>query len=257
MRKALLYSILLMFTFLWTTVSYSQTQKVSGVIIDSGTDKPIDNVNILNLSKVLGTISNEKGEFEIYAQANDTLYFSFLGYKPIKVRVTNDWLRFKGTKIALTQTAFALEEVAVTSSRLTGYLEIDAKYLKSEPSYRYSISGLPKGYEVGSAAPNAMNRIIGSIFNPADLLYNFFGRKGKQFRKLKQMKESDEIRNLLQSKFDRETLAALLQIEKVDIDEILTRCNYSKEFIQTANDLQLLDAMSSCYEEYKVLKRDN
>lgn len=257
MRKGFFYGIFLIFTFLWTIVSFGQNQKVSGVIIDSGTDKPIDNVNVLNLSRVIGTISNEKGEFEIFAQTNDTLYFSFLGYKPIKVRVTNDWLRFQGTKIALTQTAFALEEVSVTSTRLTGYLEIDAKYLKAEPSYRYSISGLPKGYEVGSAAPNAMNRIIGSIFNPADLLYNFFGRKNKQFRKLKQMKESDEIRNLLQSKFDRETLAALLQIEKVDIDEILTRCNYSKEFIQTANDLQILDAMSSCYEEYKVLKRNN
>ncbi|PJB13573.1 MAG: hypothetical protein CO119_00940 [Flavobacteriales bacterium CG_4_9_14_3_um_filter_40_17] len=257
MRKGSFYGIILIVTLLWTVISFGQNQKISGVIIDSGTDKPIDNVNVLNLSRVIGTISNEKGEFEIFAQTNDTLYFSFLGYKPIKVRVTNDWLRFQGTKIALTQTAFALEEVSVTSSRLTGYLEIDAKYLKAEPSYRYSISGLPKGYEVGSAAPNAMNRIIGSIFNPADLLYNFFGRKGKQFRKLKQMKESDEIRNLLQNKFDRETLAALLQLEKVDIDEILTRCNYSKEFIQTANDLQILDAMSSCYEEYKVLKRDN
>jgi len=257
MRKGSFYGIILIVTLLWTVISFGQNQKISGVIIDSGTDKPIDNVNVLNLSRVIGTISNEKGEFEIFAQTNDTLYFSFLGYKPIKVRVTNDWLRFQGTKIALTQTAFALEEVSVTSSRLTGYLEIDAKYLKAEPSYRYSISGLPKGYEVGSAAPNAMNRIIGSIFNPADLLYNFFGRKGKQFRKLKQMKESDEIRNLLQNKFDRETLDALLQLEKVDIDEILTRCNYSKEFIQTANDLQILDAMSSCYEEYKVLKRDN
>ena len=45
--------------------------------------------------------------------------------------------------------------------------------------------------------------------------------------------------------------------EKVDIDDILSNCNYSKSFITTANDLQILDAISSCYEEYRILNRGN
>jgi len=69
------------------------------------------------------------------------------------------------------------------------------------------------------------------------------------------MKEDYRIRELLSSKFDRETLVELLQIEKIDIDEILRNCNFSDSFIQTANDLQILDAISGCYEEYKVLNR--
>ena len=48
----------------------------------------------------------------------------------------------------------------------------------------------------------------------------------------------------------------LLQITKVDLDEIVSQCNYSKDFINKANDLQMLDAISQCYEEYKVLSRD-
>ncbi|MGY8914420.1 MAG: carboxypeptidase-like regulatory domain-containing protein, partial [Flavobacteriales bacterium] len=47
----------------------------------------------------------------------------------------------------------------------------------------------------------------------------------------------------------------LLQIEKVDIEDILNNCNYSSSFIKTANDLQILDAISSCYEDFKVLNR--
>jgi hypothetical protein len=70
------------------------------------------------------------------------------------------------------------------------------------------------------------------------------------------MKKDDEIRNLLASRFDRETLMVLLQITKVDLDEIVSQCNYSKDFINKANDLQMLDAISQCYEEYKVLSRD-
>jgi hypothetical protein len=69
------------------------------------------------------------------------------------------------------------------------------------------------------------------------------------------MKEDDKVRALLEKKFDRETLTALLQINRIDIDAILNNCNYSDTFINTANDLQILDAISECYEEYRVLKR--
>ena len=69
------------------------------------------------------------------------------------------------------------------------------------------------------------------------------------------MRQDDEIRNLLASRFDREMLTVLLQVDKVDLDEIISQCNYSKDFINSANDLQVLDAISECYEEYKVLSR--
>ena len=74
-------------------------------------------------------------------------------------------------------------------------------------------------------------------------------------KKLRQMKEDDEIRNLLSTKYDRETLMAVLQLERVDIDEILNNCSYSADFIRTASDLQILDAISECYDEYRVLNR--
>ena len=97
--------------------------------------------------------------------------------------------------------------------------------------------------------------MINSIFNPVDFLYNLFGRNPRQLKKLKQMKEDYRIRELLSSKFDRETLVELLQIQRVDIDEILRNCKFSDSFIETANDLQILDAISGCYEEFKVLNR--
>jgi hypothetical protein len=76
-------------------------------------------------------------------------------------------------------------------------------------------------------------------------------------KKLRKMKEDDQVRNLLERKFDRETLTALLQLERNDIDAILQNCNYSDNFIITANDLQILDAISECYEEYRVLQGRN
>jgi hypothetical protein len=40
---------------------------------------------------------------------------------------------------------------------------------------------------------------LGSIFNPADMLYNFFGKNPKELKKLKEMKKDDSMRNLLES----------------------------------------------------------
>ena len=213
-------------------VSFSQeTDLISGKVLNAANDVPIENAHIVNLNKVQGAVSGENGEFEIRASVNDTLYFSYLGFKSFRVRVTSDWLKYG--------------EVT----------EIDAKNIPIYENYRYSISGLDSGYEGGDNSPNALTRVLGSIFNPADALYNLFGKKPQSMRKLREMKEDDEIRNLLQSKFDRQTLMALLQVDRLDIDEILRRCNYSADFIRTANDLQILDAMSGCYEEYKVLNR--
>jgi len=248
--------------FLFIVFSFSlnlinaQNQILTAIIENAADNSPIPSVHVINLSQVVGVITDESGKFEIKAKLNDTLYLSYLGFKSIKVRVTNDLIKFKNSKIQLTELAYALEEVIIKPYELTGYLEIDAKNIPLSKSYRYSIPGLPsKGYEGGSRNSGAFSKVVNSIFNPADFLYNLFGKQPKQLKKLKQMKEDYRIRELLSSKFDRETLVELLQIEKIDIDEILRNCNFSDSFILSANDLQILDAISGCYEEFKVLNR--
>ncbi|THD67485.1 carboxypeptidase-like regulatory domain-containing protein [Robertkochia marina] len=253
MKRFLLIATL----FFFASAHAQDPETLRGKVVNAENGVPLNNVHVVNLNQVVGTITNEGGNFEISAQPNDTLYFSFIGFKTIQIRVTNDMLKFQNTEVQLTELAYALEQVTIRPFQLTGYLEIDSKNIPVNTSRRYSISGLDLGYEAGDRNPGAFARAMGSIFNPADLLYNLFGSKPKQMKKLRKMKEDDEIRNLLSSKFDRQTLAALLQVEKNEIDEILRNCSYSDSFIQTANDLQILDAISQCYEEYKVLNRNN
>lgn len=229
---------------------------INGTVVNDANDRVLENVNIVNLNKVIGTTTDKDGTFVIRAAVNDTLYFSYLGFKSIRVRVTNDWLKYDNIKVKMTELGIALEEVVVKPVQLTGYVEVDAKIIPIYDNYRYRIAGLGGGYEGGKSQPGAVSKVLNSIFNPADFLYNVFGKRPRQMRKLKKMKENDEIRNLLQSKFDRETLMAVLQLEKTDIDEILNNCSYSVDFIRTANDLQILDAISECYEEYRILNRD-
>lgn len=252
------YFVVFFFLILGTT-AFSQNvepvQKVSGIILNDNTHLPLSNVNIININKVKGTTTDEKGLFELAVTANDTLHITSVGFQSLRIIVTNDWIKNKTTKIQLTEKAYALEEVVVGNYDLTGYLEIDSKLIPTKENFRYSISGLTEGYEAGEYSPNAFGKVLGSIFNPADALYNFFGKKPYELKRLKEMKKDDTVRNLLETKMDRETIAVLLGIDKSEIAEILQRCSYSESFVKTANDLQILDAISACYEEYKILKR--
>ena len=254
MRKILLFIVLLTFPI---TVQSQIDSLVKGKILDAANDKPIENVNIVNLNQVNGTITNKLGEFEIQAKTNDTIHLSYLGYKSIKVRVTNDWINFGNrTTIKLTELALALEEVVVNKLKLTGYLEIDIKQVPIQKNIRYSISGLNTGYESSPKSPTMVTKVLGAIFNPANFLYNVFGKKSREMRNLRKIKEQDEIRDILSSRFDREMLTALLKVDKNDLELLVSECNYSSDFIKTANDLQILDAISECYEEYKILSRE-
>jgi hypothetical protein len=251
--------LVVFFLLITSLTAFSQEnttiQKVSGTIQNDNTLLPIANVNVINLNKAIGTTTSTKGYFEIEANVNDTLHISFIGFQSLKVRVTNDWIKNKTTKIQLTEKAIALEEVIIMPYNLTGYLEIDSKLIPMRENYRYSISGLQQGYEAGEYSPNAFGRVMGSIFNPADMLYNFFGKKPKELKRLKEIKKDNSVREMLESKYDREMIAVLLGIDKQELAEIMERCNYSEAFVKSANDLQIMDAISQCYEEYKVLKK--
>ena len=111
MKLQITFLLILVIPFLGISQNYAT---VKGKIIKSETLSSMESVNIVNLNQVIGTTTNIEGEFEIRAKANDTLHLSYLGYKSIKVKVSNDWIKYgTSTTIELTELALALEEVNV------------------------------------------------------------------------------------------------------------------------------------------------
>lgn len=107
----------------------TSAQKVTGTIVNDLNLFPIPNANIINVNKVKGTTTNNRGYFEIDAEVNDTIHITLLGFQSLRVRVTNDWIKNGTAKIRLTEKAIALEEVVVRKYDLTGYLEVDSKLI--------------------------------------------------------------------------------------------------------------------------------
>lgn len=144
---------------------------INGKVLNASNNLILENVHVVNLNSVKGTLTNEEGAFMMKAEVNDTLYFSYLGFKSIRVRVTNDWLKFGEIKIKMTELSIALEEVILKPIQLTGYIEVDAKLIPIYDDYRYRIAGVGGGYEGGQSQPGSVTKVLNSIFNPADFLY--------------------------------------------------------------------------------------
>lgn len=247
--------ILLLFLFATGLCALGQENRLlEAKVVDANGSKPLPYVNVLNITRANGAVTNQEGFFSIEAKVSDTLFVSSLGYKSVKVQVTNDMFKIQ-TVISLTEMAYALEEVVVMPYKLTGDLYVDARNIPVNMSPRYSISGLPTtGYEVGGNL-GVVGQTLRSISNPADFLYNTFSRKGRQLKKAREIRESNNLRQILSSKFDREYVYALLKITPAELETIIRNCNYSNDFVANANDLQLLEAISDCYEEYRVIKQ--
>lgn len=254
MRK-IVYIFLLFFSVFGFSQSDSLQLKVKGKILDIKTNASIARVTVLNKNNSTVVLASENGEFEISAHLNDELLFSHLGYNYAEVKVSQKWLSGNKT-IQLSEKVTEIETVVVTSYKLTGYLVIDTKLIPVNENFRYNIQGLNLGYEPGMKAKNATENLLKSLSNPVDLVYSLFNSKEKELKKILDLKKDANFAAILSKNTDRESLMMLLQLDKHEIDLILQKCNYSKSFIDTASDLQVLDAIAASYNDYKVIRRN-
>lgn len=245
------YSFLLL--FLISVSLFSQKNKLKGQVIDSETKKTISAAHILNLNSVVGTITNDKGLFELTAKANDTVLVSFLGFESIKLKVTNDLLKGNELVISLNEKPEEVKEIIIKSTQLIGVLEVDVKQVPEDRFTRIHINGLPQTYEIGK--PQKTSSVVAKLLNPVDIVYNLFGKKPKQLKKLQKLKKEDDLRKMLAGKFDREVMMEYLEMDKEQLTKLLTDCNYSEYFIKKASDLQMIEAVLNCYENYKAIQK--
>ncbi|PHQ57059.1 MAG: TonB-dependent receptor [Lutibacter sp.] len=228
---------------------------LKGQVIDHLKRNALGGAHLFNLNSVVGAVSDDDGYFEIPTKANDTIYFSYLGFQSIKLKITHDLLKGNELIIELHEKVEEINEVVVKSHKLIGVLEIDAKNVPKDKYARIHINGLTQTYEVGSRAKRNYRSPIDALFRPIDFVYNMFGKKPKQLKKLKKLRSDDNLRAMLEGKFNRELMMEYLNMNAQELTELLNECNYSDYFIKAASDLQLIEAVLLCYENHKAIKR--
>ncbi|MFD1294098.1 carboxypeptidase-like regulatory domain-containing protein [Lutibacter holmesii] len=266
MLKNIIYIALVLFTI----KAYSQDQQakdslinkseensiqLKGQVVSNFNKTPLKGAHLFNLNSVIGAVTDDDGKFAITTKPNDTLYISYLGFQSIKLKITNDLLKGNELVIELHEKAEQFNEVVVKSHKLVGVLEIDAKNVPKDKYARIHINGISQTYESGSSSSKTYNSAVDKMFQPINMMYDKFGKNPKQLRKIKKLRDDDALRQMMEDKFNRELMMEYLNVDAVELNDLLNECNYSDYFIKQASDLQLLEAVLLCYENYKAIKK--
>lgn len=265
MRKILLFLLFSSLSFqlfsqetegqITDTIPQIKAVTLKGKIISISDSKPLQSAHVINLNSVHGTITNNDGLFEIPAKVNDTIFVSYIGYQSVKLKITNDLLKGNELEIAIHEKIVNIDEITIKSHKLIGVLVVDAKNVPQDSYSRIHINGLPQAYEVGNAYNRNYNSGLGAIFNPVDFWYNKFGKKPKEIKRLKKLKEGDQMRNIMEQNYSREIMMDYLDMSRKELNDLLTECNYSSRFINKASDLQIIEAVLECYENYRAVQK--
>lgn len=104
--------ILTLLAILIAMVSFAQSSKVSGKIVDDRTGEPVEFATVKVLKNNITTLTNESGEFTVNAEIGDEIEVTHISYKPIKVNLNSQMF----IKLELVQ--IELNEILVAANPL-------------------------------------------------------------------------------------------------------------------------------------------
>jgi len=118
MKKIFTKTTFLLFMLVGSvSFTYAQSTSVSGTVTDAAYSDPLAGVNIVVKGKVIGTISDPDGNYQLKVDMAPpfTLQFSFIGFETQDVEVTQDGMTID---VALEEASLLGQEVVVSASRV-------------------------------------------------------------------------------------------------------------------------------------------
>ena len=110
---------------LLTLVQFSFSQErelIQGKVIYRNINVPA--ANVINNTSQTTTITNDQGEFEIFAKEGDEIIFSSVQYIIRTVRVNDEILKNKRLIVQINQRVRELDEVVITPDDTDNFLDL-------------------------------------------------------------------------------------------------------------------------------------
>ncbi|MEX0274818.1 MAG: carboxypeptidase-like regulatory domain-containing protein [Flavobacteriaceae bacterium] len=195
----------------------------------------VPNENVINTTTERATITDENGEFSIWAKNGDQLVFTALNYQLEVVRVTDEIIAKNRLVVEVKEKITELEEVVVTPEDQQRFVELKNEELKE---YTYETD---RSSEVENIALSQSERGLQDGLN----LKNIFMSVYRAMKKDKpQDTESIKMSEVMRQVYDDEFFVADLKLPQDKIDAFLQYCdaqNPERTLFKKSNEFQLID----------------
>ncbi len=227
--------------------SFAQNYVIIEGRVVNKSGQSLQNAHVLNLTKKLGTITNEMGVFRIFAAPGDSMVVSSMGYKPYKASVpTNLQYKVFSIRIVMREDTIMLKETIIRAYPPTYNLfkkEFVALKLDKNPNEKLFDKVNDKLYN-----PK------GGIFlpGPISLLYNAFSHEAKMKRKLAELIYQDNLRAMVYDKIPKDVLIKAYHLrDEAALEQFLDFCQLPESLIVNGSSYDLIVFMNSCYQRFQ------
>ncbi len=254
------FVIVLASIFNFQTIS-SQSIEILGKV-QSKLD--VENINIINKTAQVFTISDVNGEFTISVKLNDTILFSSIQHKTKTIIVDKYMILFKALRVFLEEQVNVLDEVIV-GKVLTGDLMSDIGNVKGDPPINFYDVGIP-GY-TGKPATQSERRLSeASKFNPKaggslggvggslslNPLINAITGRTKMLKNRVEIEEKDELLHGIKARLSKDFLMSN-PLEDDLVMDFFYFCADDENFIKyckNQSDFKILIFLRMKYKKY-------
>lgn len=201
---------------------------VSGVLVDSITQKPLDKATLIRLSDNRAFITDRTGSFEIACTDNDAIRISYVGYVTLRVVVRNipDSMsnKKKYLRIEMRRDLSNLPLIVINENPLELSRKQDSIY-----------------YSRALKSPEA------TLMNPISFLYAQFSKVEKEKSKLNEILQKNYFDDLLNYRLPKQLLMNITGDKTFDLETLKQKCRPNEFFILNASDYELYQWVKNCY----------
>ena len=238
LKKILFFILIIQF-------SYSQNRElIQGKVIYRNIDVPA--ANVINNTAQSSTITNDQGEFEIYAKEGDEIIFSSVQYIIRTVRVNKEILENKRIIVQINQRVRELDEIVVTPEDTQKFLDLKEEQFKG---FDYIADKSTKIQNVLTDNRQVVNGL--NFVNIFKLLSSIVDAKSDE-EKLNII-PSEVLPYVLEENF----FSGVLELKSFEINDFLSKLDSDtemKNLILEKNQFLIIDYLLNKADTYKNLR---
>lgn len=225
--------------------SFSQERElIQGKVIYRNINVPA--ANVINNTSQTSTITNDQGEFEIFAKEGDEIIFSSVQYIIRTVRVNDEILKNKRLIVQINQRVRELDEVVITPDDTDKFLDLKEEQFKG---FDYLADKSTKIENILTDNRQVVNGL--NFVNIFKLLSSLVDSKSEE-EKLSIL-PSEALPLILEENF----FTDILKLESFEVNDFLLQLDLDpeiKQLIIKKNQFLLIDYLLNKSDTYKELR---
>lgn len=237
--------ILLIFATLY---SKAQSFTVYGLVTNQITGKYLVGCSVYNISKQIGTVSNEEGKFRLTVDKGDVIQFTYIGMAAIERYIVDDAelnisMNYQVKKI---KPVTIKGEIAARNSDLFNPKYDEIKNRKTPEPVRKSAKQI-----IQQAAPTLSDGKL--VMSPITMLYYAFNKKER--RRLDAIIDINKL-DASNQKYSLDFISLITKEENIDeLKDIKAYCYFPHDQVLNASFYSLGLMVKDCYIDYLSQKR--